>query len=252
VINCSTRQPEPEVRVAKTLTEVLAAWRLVHDAYVAKGIIDPNPFGLHTNVQTARPGTLVVCGDSAGELSSTLTVTRDGNFGLPLDEVYGAQLDALRSRGAKLCEFGLFTHRLGALPLGMLSATVSHALQEASSTIVIGVHPRHAGFYRRVFGFARLSEAREYETLNGVSVCLLHLDRGFFERADLPSRSVPSDSLLALPGAEQAYGFAPSALEGTLLARYLERRFGPDRPTLTHLIRCPANVSAQPKEQTPP
>jgi hypothetical protein len=240
------------MRVAKTLDEVLAAWRLVHDAYVAKGIIEPNPFGLHTNLQATRPGALVICGDTAGELSSTLTVTPDGSLGLPLDLVYEAQLDALRSRGAKLCEFGLFTHRLGALPLRMLTATVVHALQDASSTIVIGVHPRHAGFYRRVFGFTRLSEACEYETLNSVSVCLLKLDDSSFVGVELPHRRAPNQPRMSLPNTDQAYDFAPSAVSGTVLARYLERRFGAHRPLRKQVIRHAANVSNQPKEQAPP
>ena len=252
MINRPQSRPQPEARVARTLEEVLAAWRLVHEAYVAKAIIEPNQFHLHTNLQATCPGALVICGDTAGELTSTLTIVPDGSLGLPLDDVFQTELDTLRDRGVRLSEFGLFTHRISALPLQMLAASIDTALPDAGCAIAVGVHPRHVGFYRRAFGFVQSSDVRQYTSLQSVPVCLLYIDRLAFQAVQRPRWGEPSGKLAHQLKPEQAFDFAPSAWRGTALGHYLDSRTVAPKPPRHTQLAHPENVSARIKEQASP
>src|SRR5437660_92608 len=97
--------------VARTLDDVVEAWSVVYYAYLRAGLIDSNPFEVHTVPQALGPHTLVVTG-CLGPLSvSTLSAYVDNPAGVPLDAVYRAELDGLRKQGRRIMEVGLFADR---------------------------------------------------------------------------------------------------------------------------------------------
>src|SRR4051794_7035611 len=97
--------------VARTLDDVLEAWQLVYIAYRGVGLVDANPYELHTMPQAVGAQTLVVTG-CLGPLSvSTLSVYLDPPGGLPLDSVYKDELAGLRGEGRRIMEVGLFGDR---------------------------------------------------------------------------------------------------------------------------------------------
>jgi hypothetical protein len=168
--------------VAGSLEEILRAWRLVYVAYQRIGLIDRNEFELHTSRQAASSQSAVITGRIREQTAATLTAMRDGELRLPLDAVYGEELDALRARGRRLTEVGLFADRredmgrsLGAL-LGLMRFAFHYASQDETSTIVIGVHPHHVRFYERLFGFEPAGETRTYAAVKDHLVVLLRLD----------------------------------------------------------------------------
>lgn len=116
--------------------------------------------GLHARHAASDPGragqtTLVACrGD---HLFGTLTVGVDSGEGLLADTLYRPQIDAARHEGARVCELT----RLAmdpSLNSPQVMATVFHlAFMVARfvhdmTDLFVEVHPRHAGFYRRMFG----------------------------------------------------------------------------------------------------
>lgn len=231
--NISNRDPrgdgapesELDVRVATSIDKVLMAWQLVHDCHVAQGLIRPNAHGLHTNAHAASPGATVLCGELRGELVSTLTVTRDGARGLSLDATYGRELDRIRSSGRRLSELGLLAHRSAGNGLERLVAiSLDYGLRDAYSGVVMTVHPHHIGFYSRVFGFEVRGPERRLPWCKS-RVVLMYLDRSVFEQSPAPRglgllREKPIE-----PGFYAgAFGFLPSQLAGTPLARYFAAR----------------------------
>lgn len=210
--------------VASTLHDVITAWRLVYESYRHTDIIAPNPHHIHTNQQAASPAAAVFVGELNGQTDTTLTAIHDSDAGLPLDAVYPAELGALRNRGRQLSEIGLFADRresigrsLNAL-LDLIRLAFYYTHRSDATSIVIGVHPHHAGFYQRMFGFDIASDVRSYEAANGKPVVLMHLPmlerlmaapvpRGisyFLQRpvaeAEFLSRyRFPADALRALP-----------------------------------------------------
>jgi len=169
-------------RIGESVEELLEAWHLVYRAYRRAELIDSHPAKLHTVPEALGDRTAVVIGRIGPVCASTLTAHGDGARGLALDEVYGEELSQLRAAGRRLCEVGLFGDRRHHLyrsadSLFELMRYVFHfACHRPADDIVIGVHPRHAPFYRRLIGFRPAGPERSYEKVKDHPVVLLRLD----------------------------------------------------------------------------
>lgn len=207
VLAASLQRSEP-VRVARHLDEVLAAWNLVYRVYRHAGLIPINPAEVHTTTQAINPASAVFFSGDSRRAAATLTAIPDTADGLPLDRVYRAQLDAFRDAGHHLLEVGLFAdHRqlphhdtarhdhpaTQHIPLDLRGANrLLHSGPQALATtinlmrfafaygrhrgvtdFVIGVHPRHARFYARAFGFLHAGPELVYPSVNHRPVVLL-------------------------------------------------------------------------------
>jgi hypothetical protein len=182
-------------KVARTIGEIAASWRMVYEVYLRSGLIHPNPYAVHTTRHHASANTAVFQSVRGTAVEATLTAVVDGPLGLPMDNVYQHELDALRRKGRRITEYGLFAHvrQLGedasdsAAPESMPSssrvqASVIHlmrlafyfALANNSADFIVGVHPRHARFYTRAFGFLQIGQIRTCPTVNHRPVVLLH------------------------------------------------------------------------------
>ena len=205
---------EPWMRVAKKQQEILSAWQLVYHVYVHTGLILANPFCIHTMPQAVsnRAAVLLNCKDD--QIESTLTGILDGPMGLPVDAVYSKQLNQLRREGRRLMECGMFAHRWQVQPVGdrlardgteqvsaaqqmkrisqsltgLMRLCFYFGLTHGVTDFIIGVHPRHARFYERAFGFKRHGPERSYATVNNRPVVLLRGDlRKQIEQNPMPA-----------------------------------------------------------------
>lgn len=182
-----------DIAVAHTREEVATAWQLVYRSYRDADLIKDNPFQIHTVPHALRTSTTVVLGRLDKELVSTLTMMHDSKKGgLPLDCVYKTRLDELRSEGRKLMEVGLFADRR--LHIGRATAAFMEMMRFVFynscyhlADIVIGVHPSHASFYQRNFGFAIDGHVDVHPTVNHRPVVLLRGDT----QAQLTANPVP-------------------------------------------------------------
>lgn len=185
------------LRCAKTLRQVEAAWRLVYDVYLSQGIIDRNPHGIHATPPAVSPNSCTVYGESHGHVVSSLTMIRDSGRGLPLDKVMGDKLDALRSAGRRLVETGMLAdrrvqpRRSFRTLFELMRWAFYFTLYEDADDIVVGVHPRHVGFYRRAFMVDVMSETRRYPDMRGKPVVLLRCRaRDYLLNEDVPRRGM--------------------------------------------------------------
>lgn len=191
--------------VAGRLIQVVMAWRLVYEVYQAAGLINPNPWRIHMSEPACQPGVAVMVGESAGAVHSTISAIPDGPRGLPLDDVYGWELDTLRVRGCELMELGLFADRnerartAGTTILELLRLAFFYGIAHGATDIVIGVHPRRARIYAKAFGFEQAGPPTVHPHVREHAVVLLrasiapvvanaHLYRGIqsFLAAPLP------------------------------------------------------------------
>ena len=169
--------------VASSLDQVLEAWRLVYSNYRRMELIDPNPHRLHTTADAPQPTSAVIIGSIRHQVVSTLTCIRDTDMSLPLDREYKKELDELRSTGRRLTEIGLLADRRQQLARAadsmfmLMHYAYDYAFRDGGTDLIIGVHPRHARFYRRAWGFELCGPERTYAAVKDRPVVLLRLDK---------------------------------------------------------------------------
>ncbi len=179
-------------QVAERLDDVLAAWELVYHAYRRISLVDANEQELHTVPQAVGEHSTVIIGSLDRQVVSTLTMIHDSIRGLPLDCVYREQLDTLRGAGKRLMEVGLFADRreqmTRSLPavLEMMRYVFWRSQFSEHHDIVAGVHPHHAAFYQKYFGFEIAGPETVHPTVKDHAVVFLHLDlRAQLQRSPL-------------------------------------------------------------------
>lgn len=228
---------EPAYICARRLEQVKAAWSLVYERYVDKELINENPFGIHTMPQAVGGHACVISGSNGDTFGSTLTLIGDNKKGLPLDSIYGKELDAMRWRDRGLVEVGLLADRRRSARRGaralfdLMRWAVYYTLHIGSSDIIIGVHPRHARFYVRCFGLERFAEPTVYPLVKDNPVVPLRLPlREMLNEAALPrGLAYVKDNPVAAGEFSQRFGFEPEQLRGSAIERYLVSRYG-ERP----------------------
>jgi len=104
-----------ECGVACSTDTLEQAFRLVHDQYVARGYMRPEPSSWRLSVHHALPTTKVFVARDQHRVVGTMTLVPDSPLGLPLDELYGSEVTALRNEGRYVTEVsGLaIAHRNG-------------------------------------------------------------------------------------------------------------------------------------------
>lgn len=226
----AARSSELQISIATTREEVASAWNLVYRSYRQAQLIDDNPYQIHTVPHALRPGTSVILGRIDGELVSTLTIMHDGREGLPLDRVYKPRLNQLREEGRRLMEVGLFADRR----LSISQATTSfmemmrfvfYSSCYSLADIMIGVHPSHAPFYERNFGFVVDGPVDVHPLVNCRPVVLLRGDTQAQLRADPVPRQLVDYVNRPLPRTafEDRARLHPETVAGTVIASFVER-----------------------------
>ena len=111
------------------------------------------------------PNRITLTATDKGDVVGTLSIGIDSEVGLMADEVFGAELDAHRSNGARLCEFTKFafdpsvrskTALANVFHLAVIYARDMHGCTD----IIIEVNPRHRRFYERMLGFRKEGELK--------------------------------------------------------------------------------------------
>lgn len=219
-------------RIARNLEEVTAAWRMVYMAYRRAGLIESNPYRIHTAPQAIGRHVAVI-GACMGPITvSTLTAFADNANALPLDRVYQMELTELRQQGRRLMEVGLFADRRIQISrtaealFQLMRYAFYYALQCEVTDFVIGVHPRHARFYTRAFGFEPMGALKNYPAVNNRPVVLLRGD--LEDKLKLRPLHPALDYFVKNPvtpeNFESRYPFPAAELAASDLGRFLAAR----------------------------
>ncbi|HEX5353728.1 MAG TPA: hypothetical protein VFW60_06585 [Rhodanobacteraceae bacterium] len=250
----ATRSNEPPCACATTLQQVESAWRLVYSRYSQMGLIEENPFRMHAVPTSVGQHVCVIWGPEGPEVGYTMTLVCDNPGGLALDSVYAPYLDDLRHKGRRLLEVGMLADRrqsaargVGAL-FSMMRWAVYHGLHTDSTDIMIGVHPRHAPFYVRCYGFEEFAPPTSYPLVRNHPVVLLRLRLREQLANDVLPRGLADARDNPIPGSAFAhrFGFAQEQLRGSLIANFLKARYGIDQGRNTGPVEPVAVSPAQP------
>lgn len=217
-----------EFGVARSTDTLDQAFRLIHDQYVARGYMRPDPSGWRLGLHHALPGTKVFVAQARGRVVGTVALVPDSPIGLPMDDLYGAELAPLREQARYVAEVsGLaIAEECRSSGLAILKSLVRLLLLYAievrgCSDICIAVNPRHVGFYRRVFPHAHeIGERRAYDKVNGAPAVALRIDLGML------AMLVPAIQAGTVEVAE-AYHFFFRAEDSPAIIAQLRRKASP-------------------------
>jgi len=153
-----------------------------------------------------------------GRLAGTVSLRLDTADGLAADDLYRAEIDAIRRNRRKVCEFTRLAVDASRLSQPVLAGLFHTAYLFAQRVrdfdfVVVEVNPRHVGFYRRSLGFRVIGDERHNAHVEAPAVLLgisfadiaEHLRR----HAGMARRAPRARSLYA-------YGFSPAEEAGVL------------------------------------
>lgn len=129
---------------------------------------------------------ITIVASDAERALGTISIGFDSSQKLLADQLYGPELDALRARGASLCEFTRLAidrnERSRDVLAMMFHIAYMYARRFARCTdLLIEVNPRHVRFYRAMLGFEVVGEERACPRVNAPAV-LLRLDLAHCEK----------------------------------------------------------------------
>ncbi|MFZ5426144.1 MAG: N-acyl amino acid synthase FeeM domain-containing protein [Thermodesulfobacteriota bacterium] len=172
------RLDRPGIKIAETLDEYTQAFRVLHDEYHASGYLKhPNPAGLSFGLHHLLPKTCVFVFKSYLTVLSTISYIPDSDmFGLPMDELYKPEIDALRDAGRKVVEIGSLAtqrhRRWQNLMMFLAKAVFRYAMATGADDLCIMVNPKHVRFYGSIFLFQPFGEERHYQKVDAPAVAL--------------------------------------------------------------------------------
>lgn len=169
--------------LAVTFADFEAAFHLLHDRYVWRGYMAPDPSGRRLSVHNVLPSTKLIVAKAESRVVGMLTVFVDSCLGLPVDEAFGEELGRLRERGRRLAEASSLTVDQGyrssgiAISVRLLRVGVLYAARIARlDELCFTLHPRHREFYERLFPFRWFAEPRPYRRVPGPPVFGVRMD----------------------------------------------------------------------------
>lgn len=171
-----------EITLARTPSDLLSAFRLLYQSYVRAGLAAENPLQLRLTPFHPLNTTEVFVAKCRDEVVSTMTMVADGTLGLPMDSMYGEEVQTLKRSGLRVAEMGCFADRRTS-PVrfkevfGYLASLVVQVARVRNiNALVAATHPKHARFYARWLGFEYFGELKQCPYAAGNPAVALLLD----------------------------------------------------------------------------
>ncbi len=171
--------------IGREQAELEDAYRLLATNYRARGYEAPGTSPYRFTPYHALPGTATFVARHDRRVVATLTLVPDTELlGLPMESIYGPEVDRLRRKGRRLAEFtslavqGLSLREFTQAFNTLITLAMQYHLRQGGDTWVMAVHPRHRNYYRKVLGFAPLGSQRSYPAVmdHPAEACVVDLD----------------------------------------------------------------------------
>lgn len=158
-----------ELSAARTWPDLEEAYCLIFRSFQNQGVPETGPVKLRIDSFNRIGGARTLLIHSTGMLIGALTILPDSVLGLPADELYHAELKALRQSGRKLCGFTSLAietpdkdlARWARLHLFRAAWRYARSVLKATDICVL-VPANHELYYRKLIMFEQLGEPRIY------------------------------------------------------------------------------------------
>src|SRR5690606_5517021 len=182
------------MKVSEHKSEREAAFRLLHQVYYRAGLTGNDGRDMRVLKHHLSDHTDVMVAKRNGEVAFTMSLVRDAEYGLPLESLFAAEVEAMRAAGIRLAEVSSLasdnsleskSEQFGLL-VKMISLTLQAARRRGVDRLLLAVHPRHARVYQRLFGCVICSEVREYAAVEGNPAVLCMHDFAELDKTGYP------------------------------------------------------------------
>jgi hypothetical protein len=160
------------VKIASRQEEYQQAFRLLTANYQARGYEASSTKLFRFTPFHVLPDTVTFVALDGDQVVATLSLVPDTSLlGLPMECIYGEEIETLRRQGRRLAEATsladkhLSTHEFILVFSAMIKLAMQYHLRNGGDTWVITVNPRHSNYYRRVLGFVPMGPRRTYPTV---------------------------------------------------------------------------------------
>jgi len=163
----SSAPTDVDFRIAASRPEHRAAFRLIYEKYLDADLCEPNRFRMRVTPHQLAPTTDVFIAIGGEGIIGTLTLVRDGESGLPMEDVFSLEVSQLRAKRLRVAEACSLANRYtGArqlVEMVELYRLVAHfAIRQHVDHILAAVQPHHFKFYQRFMAFETLGDPRTY------------------------------------------------------------------------------------------
>ena len=168
--------------IARLRSEHSAAFHLIYDRYVKKGLIEENPHEMRVTPYNLLPTTNVFLASLHGKPICTVSLIGDGELGLPMESIYSEEVEAARDRGLYVGEVSglavLDIEFRSFLPLFVKLTRLMAQFARANGMhqFLIATHPKHARFYQRFMGFEQIGDIKSYPLVSNAPAIACCLD----------------------------------------------------------------------------
>lgn len=153
-------------QLARTKEDLEAAFKLLHNAYVEQGFIEPQDSGMRFIIQHALPTTSILVAKMNDMVVGTISVMRDTPLGLPMEKVF--DISHLKVKGQRVSEFSSlaihpdFRRSMSGVIFFPLTLYAANFAKNCFGTdyLVFNLYPHHADFYNAIFGSTYLKSQK--------------------------------------------------------------------------------------------
>lgn len=180
------------LKLASEPWELEAAFRLTYDSYLRAGLTGENPARLRVTAYQLQETSEVFIALKDGIVISTLSLIDDGPLGLPIDKVFGPEVNEFRRSGIHVAEVSCLADRRESVDrsmpmlLKLMRLMCQHSVIRGVDRFLIAVHPRHARYYKRLMGFHQAGEERQYASVLDRPAVALYKDLDYPHAPNTP------------------------------------------------------------------
>ena len=159
-----TTERKLDYRIASSLKDRAGAFQLVYQSYLRSGLGAPNLYRMRVTPHQLCDTSQIFIGLLETQVVSTVTLVGDGRQGLPMETMFDQEINQFRAEGRRVGEVSCLADRRQD-PRRFLETfsqltrmMAQFARYQGIHNLLISVHPRHARFYSRYFGFRPISD----------------------------------------------------------------------------------------------
>ncbi len=179
---------EYTIKVANTLEEREAVFKLGYQIYLEKGFIDENPQEwLVRNYDASSETVILNVQDKSKNIVGSVTLVFDGDCNLPAEKMYREEIKTLQDNGRKLVEISRLvikpdnrnSKEILLLLFNYLAIYCYHV--KNYTCLTVQVNPRHKTFYKSLLGFEEIGGEKSSPHLKNAPAVLIYLPLSVYQ-----------------------------------------------------------------------